>query len=42
MLLTKNNAALGLLFDHGLLSIDKTEVIFGSDFPDDQTDLQVT
>ncbi len=41
MLLTKNNAALGLLFDLGIIDHSKTEVIFGSDFPSDQTDLQV-
>ncbi|KNC55646.1 uncharacterized protein AMSG_01915 [Thecamonas trahens ATCC 50062] len=41
MLLTKNNAALGLVFDSGLLTLDNTQVIFGSDFPLDQTDLQV-
>merc|ERR1712025_1201736 len=41
MLLTKNNAALGLLFDHKLLQHESTEVIFGSDFPHDQSDLQV-
>jgi len=41
MLLTKNNAALGLMFDNTILSIDKTDVIFGSDFPLDQTDLQI-
>ena len=41
MLLTKNNAALGLLFDYHILSYNSTEVIYGSDFPDDQTDLQV-
>ena len=33
MLLTKSNAALGLLFDRHILVHDKTEVIFGSDFP---------
>jgi len=41
MVLTKNNAALGLLFDTGILNMDKTEIIFGSDFPLDQTDLQI-
>jgi hypothetical protein len=41
MLLTKSNAALGLLFDRDTLSHEKTEIIFGSDFPLDQTDLQV-
>ena len=41
MLLTKNNAALALLFDNELLTHQHTEVIFGSDFPLDQTDLQV-
>jgi hypothetical protein len=41
MLLTKNNAALGLLFDQGTLCMNKTEVIFGSDFALDQTDVQV-
>jgi len=39
MLLTKNNAALGLLFDRKILDHEKTEIIFGSDFPLDQTDL---
>lgn len=41
MLLTKSNAALGILFDHETLKHSKTEVIFGSDFPLDQSDLQV-
>ena len=41
MLLTENNAALGLLFDNRILHHDQTEVIFGSDFPLDQTDLQI-
>ena len=41
MLLTKNNAALRLLFDKELLSHTKTEVIFGSDFPGDKSDLQI-
>jgi hypothetical protein len=41
MLLTRNNAALGLLYDSGVLSHDRTSVIFGSDFPLDKTDLQV-
>lgn len=41
MLLTKANAALGLLFDRSTLSHEKTEIIFGSDFPLDQTDLQI-
>lgn len=41
MLLTKNNAALSLLLDRSILRQDKTEIIFGSDFPLDQNDLQV-
>ena len=41
MLLTKNNAALGMLFDHDILSHEKTTVVFGSDFPLDKTDLQI-
>jgi E3 ubiquitin-protein ligase RNF213 len=41
MLLTKSNAALGILFDHNTLTHSKTEIIFGSDFPLDQSDLQV-
>jgi hypothetical protein len=41
MLLTKNNAALSLLLDREILKQDKTEIIFGSDFPLDQNDLQV-
>ena len=41
MLLTKNNAALGLLFDCGILSHKNARVLFGSDFPLDQTDLQI-
>jgi hypothetical protein len=41
MLLTKNNGALPLVFDRGTLSHHTTEVIFGSDFPLDQTDLQI-
>lgn len=41
MLLTKNNAALSLLFDLKLLDHANTEVLFGSDFPGDTTDMQV-
>ena len=41
MLLTRNNAALGLLFDHGILAHDRTTVLYGSDFPLDKSDLQV-
>eukprot|EP01048_Picozoa_sp_COSAG05_P017147 COSAG05_NODE_2300_length_3258_cov_2.192149_1_plen_1074_part_01 len=41
MLLTRNNAALGLLFDHAVLAHDRSTVVFGSDFPLDKTDLQV-
>jgi len=32
MLLTRNNAALSILFDQGILAHDRTEVIFGTDF----------
>lgn len=42
MLLTKNIAALSLLFDLKLLDHVNTEVLFGSDFPGDRTDMQVT
>lgn len=41
MLLTKNNVALGMLFDHTILSHENATVIFGSDFPLDKTDLQI-
>ena len=41
MVLTRSNAALGLLFDRGTLAHGSTEIIFGSDFPLDQSDLQV-
>jgi hypothetical protein len=41
MILTKNNSALNLLLDRDLINQDKTEIIFGSDFPLDQSDLQV-
>jgi len=41
MLLTRNNAALSLLLDRKILKQHETEIIFGSDFPLDQTDLQV-
>eukprot|EP00656_Telonema_subtile_P027205 TRINITY_DN2923_c0_g1_i1.p1 TRINITY_DN2923_c0_g1~~TRINITY_DN2923_c0_g1_i1.p1 ORF type:complete len:2755 (-),score=765.54 TRINITY_DN2923_c0_g1_i1:91-8355(-) len=41
MVLTRNNAALSLLFDRNVLQSERTEVLFGSDFPDDQSDLQV-
>jgi hypothetical protein len=41
MVLTKNNAALGLLFDYDILHYERTDIIFGSDFPLDQTDLQI-
>lgn len=42
MLLTKNNSALRLLFDSGLVSYEgETEVLFGSSFPDDQSDVMV-
>ena len=41
MLLTRNNAALSLMFDHNVLDHSSSVVMFGSDFPDDNTDLQV-
>lgn len=41
MLLTRNNAALSLLLDKNILQQDNIEIIFGSDFPLDQNDLQV-
>ena len=41
MVLTRNNAALGLMFDTKILDHKRSEVIFGSDFPLDQTDLQI-
>ena len=40
MLLTRNNAALSVVFDVGILAHRNTEVLFGSDFPADKTDLQ--
>ena len=41
MLLTKNDAALGTLFDHDILSHEKMTVVFGSDFPLDKTNLHI-
>ena len=41
MLLTRHGAALSLLFDRGVLDHKHSEVIIGSDFPLDQTDLHV-
>eukprot|EP01124_Arcella_intermedia_P034928 TRINITY_DN8767_c0_g1_i1.p1 TRINITY_DN8767_c0_g1~~TRINITY_DN8767_c0_g1_i1.p1 ORF type:complete len:3649 (-),score=794.98 TRINITY_DN8767_c0_g1_i1:25-9951(-) len=41
MLLTHNDAALQLLFDQELLQHEKTVVLFGSDFPADQSDLYI-
>jgi hypothetical protein len=41
MLLTRNGAALPMLFEHGILSHNGTDIIFGSDFPLDKTDMQV-
>ncbi|CAD7944987.1 unnamed protein product [Amoebophrya sp. A25] len=42
MLLTKNNSALRLLFDSDIISYEKeTEILFGSSFPDDQSDVMV-
>jgi len=41
MLLTKNNAALRLLFESNLLDHGKAEVMFGSTFPNDQSDVFV-
>ena len=42
MLLTKNNAALDILFSQELVARrDRTEVLFGSDFPEDKSDLQI-
>eukprot|EP00927_Polykrikos_kofoidii_P035934 TRINITY_DN30416_c0_g1_i1.p1 TRINITY_DN30416_c0_g1~~TRINITY_DN30416_c0_g1_i1.p1 ORF type:complete len:2733 (+),score=408.03 TRINITY_DN30416_c0_g1_i1:610-8199(+) len=41
MLLTRNNAALRLLFEAGLLSHDRAEVLFGSTFQGDQGDVAV-
>ena len=39
MLLTKNSAALSLLFSCGLVHRDKTKVIIGSEFVEDDTEL---
>jgi hypothetical protein len=39
MILTRNNAALTLLYDLSIFKHAKTEIIFGSQFPSDQTDL---
>ena len=41
MLLTKNNAALRLLFEGGLLDHSRAEVMFGSTFPNDLSDMFV-
>ncbi len=43
MILTKNNAttALSLLYDNGLVNHQNSEVVFGSDFPRDDSDLQI-
>lgn len=41
MLLTKNNAALRLLFESGLRDHNKAEVMFGSTFPNEQSDVFV-
>lgn len=41
MLLTTNDAALQLLFDNKILQHEKTVVLFGSDFPQDQSDLSI-
>jgi hypothetical protein len=41
MLLTKNNAALRLLFESGLLDHSKAQVMLGSTFPNDQSDVFV-
>lgn len=41
MLLTKSNAALDLLLDRRILQKDRTEIIFGSDFSLDKTDLYI-
>ncbi|CAK0875561.1 unnamed protein product, partial [Prorocentrum cordatum] len=41
MLLTKNNAALRMLFDSRLCDHSRSEVMFGSTFPDDQSDVVV-
>ncbi|CAE8651944.1 unnamed protein product [Polarella glacialis] len=41
MLLTKNNAALRLLFESNLLDHGKAQVMFGSTFPNDQSDIFV-
>ena len=41
MLLTRNNAALQILFNHQILSYSKTIVLFGSDFSSDQSDLHI-
>ncbi len=41
MLLTQNAAALQLLFDGGLLREQEVDVLFGSRFPDDVSELQL-
>ncbi len=43
MLLTQNNAALNLLFDFNILeSISDVELIFGTDFPADKTNFNIS
>ncbi len=42
MLLTQNNVALNMLFDFDLLNMGKTDVIVGSDFPDDNTNFSIS
>lgn len=41
MLLTKSNAALSLLLDRDIVKRDRTEIIFGSDFVLDRTDIYI-
>jgi hypothetical protein len=41
MLLTKNSSALPILFDQQILSHETCDIIIGSDFPLDQSDLQI-
>jgi hypothetical protein len=41
MILTRNSAALPLLFEQGVLQHEKAEVIVGSNFPNDKSDLNI-
>jgi hypothetical protein len=42
MILTVNYAALNILFDLNILNMNNTDIIYGSDFPDDKSNFKIS